>query len=145
LYTDARPEEVQFWIRRKKLMTGKALPVIDNPLEFGVAWMAWWVNMQPPWRKRESLVKTLPADGDWEPIIRGGSNGLSLVVAALSWWISAVQPNDQHGLDLSAAIEDVSWVFSELVALLSAPSMETGKKRSLEDGSKDEPKSKRCV
>jgi hypothetical protein len=147
LSTEARPEEVQIWISRKKLVTGKGLPKIKNPSEFGVTWMAWWVTMQPPWRKGESLVKTLPADGDWdwEPILRGGSNGLSMVVAALSWWVSAMGSNNQHGLDLMAAIEDVSWVLSELVTLLSAAGMEIGKKRSVEEASKEEPKSKRCV
>jgi hypothetical protein len=143
LPTAARPEEVHWWIKRKKLIN--LLPNIAKPSEFGVAWMAWWVNMQPAWRGQESLVKTSPADGDWEPILRGGSNGLSMVVAALSWWVSAIGPDNQHGLELLAAIEDVSWVLSELVALLSAASMETGKKHSLEDAGQEKPKSKRCV
>ena len=43
--------------------------------------------MQPTWRGDESLDKTLPTDVDWKPILRDGSNGLSMVVLTLSWWI----------------------------------------------------------
>jgi hypothetical protein len=85
--------------------------------------------MQPTWHEGESLVRTLPTDADWEPILHGGSNGLSMVVMALSWWVHAMGLNGQQNLKLSAAINDVKWVLSELVMLLTS-SMDTGNKHS---------------
>ena len=95
--------------------------------------------MQPEWRKGDPLVKTVPADVNWALLIRGGSNGLALVVMALSWWVGAVDAPD---VDLLAAIDDVNWVLAELVATLSLTTVETSSKRSCE-ASPDEPRSKR--
>jgi len=52
--------------------------------EFGAIWMLWWVKMQPTWCEGESLVRTLPTGADWEPILCSGSNGLFLMIMALS-------------------------------------------------------------
>lgn len=101
--------------------------------------------MQPAWREGESLVKTVPNDVDWEPILRGGSNGFSVVVMALSWWIDAVKSNIKDNSDLSMAVEDVKWVLSELVAVLSVASVETGKKHPCESTTEEGPDLKRCV
>lgn len=95
--------------------------------------------MQPAWRKGESLEKSAPADANWMPLMRGGTNGLSVAIMALSWWVHAVTPPDT---DLSAAIDDVKWVLSEFVMILSSATAETGTKRRGEP-SIDEPRSKR--
>ncbi|KAI0245466.1 hypothetical protein BJV78DRAFT_1287779 [Lactifluus subvellereus] len=141
LPTASRPEEVHWWIKRKRLIS--LLPHIEKPSEFGAVWRMWWVKMQPAWRGGESLVKTLPPDADWEPILRGGSNGLSMVVIALSWWIHATGSDIDHDLELSATIDDVKWVFSELVAMLLAVSLGASKKHPHEETSQEEPISKR--
>jgi hypothetical protein len=117
---------------------------IENPSEFGAMLMLWWVKMQPTWCEGESLVRTLPTDANWEPILRGGSNGLSMVVMALSWWVHATGSNGQQDLKLSAAINDVKWVLSELVMLLTS-STDTGNKHSRGESTQEEPVSKRCV
>ena len=101
--------------------------------------------MQPTWRGGESLDKTLPTDANWEPILRGGSNGLSMVVLALSLWIQAIGSVEQQDLKLSTAIHDVTWVLSKLVSKLSSASMDTEKKHSREETTQEEPVSKRCV
>lgn len=85
--------------------------------------------MQPAWREGDSLVKSAPVDVDWVPLMRGGSNGLSLVVVALSWWICAVGVPDS---DLLLAIGDVRWVISELVAALQPTAAKNGVKRPAE-------------
>ena len=72
----------------------------------------------------------MPADANWEPIIRSGSNGLSLVVMALSWWIESTDDLDS---EIRTAIGNVQWVLSELVeTLLEAKSeqSETGSRQS---------------
>jgi hypothetical protein len=105
--------------------------------------MQWWVKMQPSWRGGESLVKTLPEDADWEPVNRGGSNGLSVVIMALSWWVAATK-NGGDGSDgkLHTAISDMTWVLSQLIAAVNP---ETGTKRGREPSTADEPESKRWV
>ncbi len=107
--------------------------------------MLWWVKIQPTWRGGESLNKTLPTDANWEPILRGGSNGLSMVVMALSWWIQAIGSIQQQDEKLSTAIHDITWVLSKLVSMLSSASMDTEKKHSRKENTKEEPVSKRCV
>jgi hypothetical protein len=121
------------------------LPSIEKPSEFGAMWMLWWVKMQPTWRGGESLVKTLPTEANWEPILRGGSNGLSMVVMALSWWVHAMGLNGQQDLELLVAINDVKWALSELVVMLSTASTNTRKKHSREETMQEELVSKRCV
>ena len=76
--------------------------------------------MQLEWCKGDSLVKTVPADVDWGLLMRGGSNGLAIVIVALSWWVNAT---DAPNLDLSSAIDDVNWVLSELVTTLSSSTL----------------------
>jgi hypothetical protein len=103
--------------------------------------MQWWAKMQPSWREGELLVKLLPEDVDWEPVNRGGSNGLSIVVMALSWWVAAINGNRLDG-KLRTAISDMTWVLSELTAVVNP---ETGTKRGCEPNTEDEPEPKRCV
>lgn len=104
--------------------------------------MLWWVKLQPAWREGKALVKSVPANADWEPVFRGGSNGLLLTIVALSWWVSVIDPDDQYSL-LLEAINDVSWVLSELVSMLPTASLETSKKHSLEVPNQEEPKTKK--
>jgi hypothetical protein len=49
---------------------------------------------------------------------------------ALSWWINSTKGD--LDMELRGAIEDVKWVFSELVAATSAANSETGQKRDRE-------------
>ena len=105
-------------------------------------WRLWWVKMQPAWRGGESLVKTLPAEEDWEPITHGGANGLFMVILALSWWVSAIGPDSHHPLELSVAINDAMWVLSEIIKVLSAK-VEIGKKHALEETNQQEGKLKK--
>ena len=107
--------------------------------------MLWWVKMQPTWHEGESLNKILPTDANQEPILCGGSNGLSMVVMALSWWIQAIGSIQQQDEKLSTAIHDVTWVLSKLVSMLSSASMDTKKKHSWKETTQEEPVSKRYV
>jgi hypothetical protein len=140
LPTMSRPEEVQWWIKRKRLLS--LLPSIENPSEYGTMWRLWWVNMQPAWRGGELLGKILPADGVWEPLVHGGLNGLFIVVVALSWWVNTMGRDGQHPLELSVAINDTLWVLSELIGVLAAK-VETGKKHGLDESNQKEGNSKK--
>jgi hypothetical protein len=107
-------------------------------MEFGAVWMQWWVNMQPLWCKGGSLIRILPEDADWEPILCGGPNGLSLVVMALSWWICSTIEDREFSTELQKAFDDVNWVLSKLVA-----NLENRRKCSCEADNKEEPKLKK--
>jgi hypothetical protein len=131
---------VQQWIKRKK--SPKYQPDIDQPSEFGATWKQWWINMQPSWRKGESLLtRTLPenVDWDWETLSHGGLKGLLLVVMTLSWWISATKGDSEFDLELRNAIDDVKWVLGELVAAnqnLKVPNKRT-READTEEGGPD--------
>jgi hypothetical protein len=96
--------------------------------------------MQPPWREGELLSRDVPADVDWEPILRGGSNGLALIVMALSWWIHSSNAGSGVDEELHGAISDVHWVLSQIVGFLAIP---PGSKRPHGSDDEDQPKSKR--
>jgi hypothetical protein len=130
-------------MKRRKLP--EVCPHIEAPSEFGAMWKQWWAKMQPSWCQCESLIRIVPADADWEPILHGGSNGLSLVVMALSWWIDSTKDGGEFDVDLRDAIDDVKWVLSELVATLSPANLETGSKRACKVDFEKRPNSKKWV
>jgi hypothetical protein len=87
------------------------------------------------------LIRTVPDDADWGMVQYSGSNGLALAVMALSWWVDMKQPS----VELSAALDDMRWVLTQLVRTLGGPNSETGtscSKRSRESGG-EERRSKR--
>jgi hypothetical protein len=106
-------------------------PNIERPSEFAARWKQWWVKMQPSWCAGESLIRILPVDTDWEPILCAGPNGLSLVILILSWWIHGVKDREVVDRDLCNAIDDVNWVIMELLVVAAA--YVDGSKRAHED------------
>jgi hypothetical protein len=116
-----------------------------KPSEFGTEWHAWWVAIQPAWRKPEGtndgwpLSRHVPKGADWTALEHGGANGLFLVLMALSWWGAEIpsQCNKQHD-KFMIAVDDVDWVVSELLKKIS-----TGEKRAIETASKEQPPMKR--
>ncbi|KAF8502335.1 hypothetical protein F5888DRAFT_1800820 [Russula emetica] len=105
----------------------------------------WWAKMQPSWRECESLIRALPADADWELIVRGGPNGLALVVMALFWWIHATKDDEELDVEILNAIEDVNWVFIELRVVPAANSDRSKLARETEDEDLEGSKSKKHV
>jgi len=75
--------------------------------------------MQPTWRKGESLLRNPPAKANWDALKRGGSNGFALVVMALLWWVNPLNPGQKRCARLSAVVEDLTWVLSQLLATMS--------------------------
>jgi hypothetical protein len=95
-------------------------PQIERLSEFAAMWKQWWVKMQPSWRERESLIRILPVDADWEPMLHGGPNSFALVILALSWWIHSAKADEEFDVDLRNAINDVNWVVLELKNVVAA-------------------------
>jgi hypothetical protein len=111
-------------------------PKVNNQAKFGATWKLWWATMQPAWRGGKSLGTAIPTDADWKSVLRGGPNGLFMVILALSWWVCAMKP-DQQDLELFKSINDVEWVLSELVSTLSLDKGKTGKKRPFENSTEE--------
>lgn len=138
----ARPEEVAWWIKRAK--QASSVPKV-NVAEFATEWRSWWEAMQPVWRHvdgESSLSRNVPSTEDWDALARGGSNGLFLIIMALSWWLqgfTSTEPTD----DFWSAVNDVVWVLEAITYSLPSPTAE--KKRLGEELIPEEPKSKRYV
>ncbi|KAI0683300.1 hypothetical protein C8T65DRAFT_543884, partial [Cerioporus squamosus] len=89
LPTALRPDEVAQWMKEGR--DYEKLPEVNDPMEFGTRWVAWWVSLQPACRRVEgsstALHRVVPADkAEWELVWRGGPCGFFLVVMALAWW-----------------------------------------------------------
>ncbi|KAG6809670.1 hypothetical protein H0H92_015235 [Tricholoma furcatifolium] len=93
----SRPDEWQKWIARSTQGTRSyaSCPVIDDPLEFGYAVMAWWKQLQPDFRSSSDVlplpVYDPPVEGTdpWATLRKGGPNGLVAIMTLLLWWRQA--------------------------------------------------------
>ncbi|KAG6807869.1 hypothetical protein H0H92_006161 [Tricholoma furcatifolium] len=139
LPTESRPEEIQWWMKRKRLFTN--VPKICSP-EYSVSFEKWWREMQPSWRTEsandgEALSRDVPTGGKWERMLSAGNNGMFLVIVALAFWALAPDVATTQG-KLEAAIDDVLWVFKAMLAMLH----EAGK-HGIEEAGEEGPQSKR--
>lgn len=142
--TKARPEEVAWWIKRHKQPS--SVPKV-KVIEFGTEWNSWWRAMQPAWRlgdNRLSLGRNTPSTEDWDALARGGSNGLFLVIMALSWWFKGFAPGNPTA-EFWTAVNDVTWVLEGVTSVLSSRPVAQKRSGDEEDILADQPVSKRYV
>jgi hypothetical protein len=99
--------------------------------------------MQPPWREGELLIKVLPADAAWGPVLHGGPNGFVLIVIALSWWFHSANGNGELDEDLRSAIDDVNWVVLQLTDVGAAAPVGESKRAREEATEEETPMTKR--
>jgi hypothetical protein len=92
---------------------------------------AWWKSMQPVCRKAESQgpfyfgERTNPTDiSEWGEVRKAGSNGLFLMIMAISWIpqaIASLPPTSRPRAELLAVFEamvyDVEWVLGAICGL----------------------------
>jgi hypothetical protein len=89
-------------------------PPSPNVNKLASDFMTWWTSLQPSWwvSNGGGLLKT--SGGDLQPICKSGVNSLLSMLTALFFWRCALAPDAQ--LDAwECAIDDVAWVFEELV------------------------------
>ncbi|KAH7903436.1 hypothetical protein BJ138DRAFT_1020632, partial [Hygrophoropsis aurantiaca] len=116
LSTKNRPQEVGWWIARKRL----ARPAI-NLKTFAPGWWAWWVSLQPDWRQihaptRQKQFHCDRNDGDWTTLDQPGQNGILSVIACLKWWASAGDGKGATTGHWQDAVEDVLWVMDCIIS-----------------------------
>lgn len=96
---------------RSPSLAGKALKVYVEK------WKLWWAELQPRWRN----TKVWPFErksGSWEVLLKVGKNGVYVVILSLAWWMSALSknpPSQKQQDEFLAVLDDVNWVFSQLI------------------------------
>ncbi|RXW11814.1 hypothetical protein EST38_g14041 [Candolleomyces aberdarensis] len=114
--TNGRPKQVQAWMKSHNKTTPQPLDLaVYSPQTLG-----WWKINQPEWRTVNvdgispiNFCREVPNDADWSSLARGGSAGIYTVVMALSWWVR--NTGSSWSKDLSAIVDDVTWVLRTLV------------------------------
>ncbi|RDX40780.1 hypothetical protein OH76DRAFT_1305901, partial [Lentinus brumalis] len=88
LSAKSRPEELSRWINGGR--NYDKMPVPDDVNEYGKRWRTWWTKLQPKPRRDSGdwpLPQTPPENDDhWEPLRRGGPNGLFIAIMGLAIW-----------------------------------------------------------
>lgn len=117
-----------------------SMPDLMDPAEFGIAVQKWWCDMQPSFRKCDSLMPaaifvnpTLSGNSDdWKDLRKGGQNGLVSLLVMLLWWGRGLARRTQWQDDSSpqwlATVVDVS----RCLELIGASLGHNGKKRKVE-------------
>lgn len=78
----------------------------------------------------------------WDKVSYSGPNGLFLVVLSLGWWGKAVEGGSGNVAEFETAVEDVTWVLSEILSGL--PNIPAKRARVEDDQhASEKPKSKR--
>lgn len=87
-------------------------------MEYGGKVRNWWIKLQPTWRREKAktewpLSRNTPLNEDWEPLVKGGANGLMMVLITLGWWLLVVE-NSKEVAELASVVDDVRWVLEEI-------------------------------
>ncbi|KAL1713348.1 hypothetical protein EV715DRAFT_211822 [Schizophyllum commune] len=105
--TVPKPTLLKDWIQAGRASRAKRLPHVGDVDGFARSVWAWWVAMQPSWRKVDATGSVQPrrirAGDSWGASLDvRGQNGMLSVVACLCWWGLALK----DGMDESRQ----SWV-----------------------------------
>ncbi|KAI0054579.1 hypothetical protein BV25DRAFT_1790729, partial [Artomyces pyxidatus] len=80
-----RPGEMSRWIKRHRDYTKP--PEISSLSDYANAFRMWWSGLQPSWRgDRWPMKRAVNAGERWEATLKGGANGIVIVLIMLSWW-----------------------------------------------------------
>jgi hypothetical protein len=121
LATSNRPSCIGQWIQRARSSSYR--PAIVNLEQFASNFLNWWTGVQPKWRISTEGSTLRRTRGDLVILRLSGPNGLVSILVALFFWCVASDANEssktmwmRHGKqEWEDAMEDVLWVFKELV------------------------------
>ncbi|KAL0565811.1 hypothetical protein V5O48_016206, partial [Marasmius crinis-equi] len=96
---------------------------------FAPAFQAWWWNIAPDWKRTEGEDAMLLREvGDWTELYEQstGPNRMSSVMAALAWWLDAIQqlpvggPRERQFKqrekdEWMEMADDVLWLYEEML------------------------------
>ncbi|KAJ3759293.1 hypothetical protein EV361DRAFT_779904, partial [Lentinula raphanica] len=113
-----RPEEISKWIRYGRYTKIKISIAPSQINDFAERMRAWWVYLQPGWRKLGEDNRPLPVErfgDDWTTLNIHGTNGWLSLLAGLKWWgESLARHNEQNG-DWLELIEDMAKMLDGLI------------------------------
>lgn len=87
------------------------------------------------------MSRDVPDGTDWSEVMKGGNNGLFIVVISLGWWAKALQFAARDMGDWDKAIGDVGWVIDHIKCC----QLQRKHDRDEEDSTGDGPETKRFV
>jgi hypothetical protein len=142
LSSKQRPAEWGKWIAKtsKGVRPYSSTPVIEDPLEFGMAIVKWWHSIQPAFRHGDALSPIAIYDVDevgdvWAGLRKGGPNGLVSLLTLLVWWGQRADMHTQWQESSSplwkSTVLDVTRCMEKMV--------ETPRKRDLDSDGDDHP------
>ncbi|KAJ7193951.1 hypothetical protein GGX14DRAFT_378377 [Mycena pura] len=99
-----RPSQVGEWVARARAPRYK--PLIPDPAKFGGLWRAWWVDINPGWRRSVEGQLVRMGTGEWEGLDIPGANGFLNVLICLKWWGDAINGTPEAEWD--DAVADVN-------------------------------------
>ncbi|KAG6834882.1 hypothetical protein H0H93_006675, partial [Arthromyces matolae] len=137
--TKKRPEEWQRWTTKSKRLYSDT-PAIRDPMEFGLAVVNWWKEIQPPVRQASATlmpvaIKDIPNlnENMWTALRKGGPNGMITLVTLLAWWGQRAIIGNQYQEDSTAlwkeCVVDVRTCLEEMTRNVPVP-VAKGQKRS---------------
>lgn len=111
LASDGRPACIAEWFKRAR--SSNFRPDLGDIASFEQECYAWWMSLQPDWRKTggKELVR---GDGDLTALAKGGQNGIVSVLAALFFW--EVGKGSHVSSMWSVIVSDIEWVLTEVSA-----------------------------
>ena len=74
------------------------------------------------------MSQKIEGEVGWGNLMKGGPNGLFVIILALHWWRLGLDFDGHDTSDWTRAIKDVLWVFEQLKVCLSG-----SRKRKIED------------
>ncbi|KAG6818766.1 hypothetical protein H0H93_002005 [Arthromyces matolae] len=137
--TKKRPEEWQRWTTKSKRLYSDT-PTIRDPMEFGLAVVKWWKEIQPPVRQESTTLMPLaikdipnPDENMWTALRKGGPNGMITLVTLLAWWGQRAIIGNQYQEDSTPlwkeCVVDVRTCLEEMTRTVPVPAPQ-GQKRS---------------
>ena len=103
LSSKQRPAEWGKWIAKssKGIQPYLSMPVIEDPLEFGVAIVKWWHAIQQAFHHGDTLLPMAIYDteevGDvWAGLQKGGPNSPISLLTLLMWWGQCMDMHPQR-------------------------------------------------
>ncbi|KAJ3730309.1 hypothetical protein C8R42DRAFT_556331, partial [Lentinula raphanica] len=118
LPTAGRPAVISWWFRnRKPVLRPPPADIFGAVDGFASEWWSWWSRINPTWRQRDTNTGKLLSpnsddQGEWKEFLLPGQCGMLSVLMTLFWWH---QHLSEPSSDWIAALQDVTWVFEELV------------------------------
>ena len=114
-----RPDEVDWWVGHAHMRS----PKIRNVSLFEVKWWMWWKLLQPGWHGVAGMEGPLGpvhhnqamGEGGWSVMDKHSQNAFLTVLATLVWWESELSGNGQDDSSWLSAVEDISWVMSQVM------------------------------